>query len=127
MQLTFLWDIKIVEMNDVEAKYAIKLSFETIELPPFRDILVLAKNAPHGKAGLGRALDMLAPATFETIDIKEGLIEAVFINRQILTRIPKDKIITALKKKVFPFVTERELIRVDFKVDIVSNTIEYEA
>lgn len=114
-------------MIDTDTRYAIKLSFETVELPPFKDILILTKNAPHGKNGLSRALELLAPGTFEVIDVQEGLVESVFVNKQISARISHEKIIAVLTKKVFPFVVERELLRVDFKVDIISNTIEYEA
>lgn len=114
-------------MVDTDARYTIRLTYETIELPPFHDILVLAKNAPHGKKGLARALEMLSPGMFEMIEIQDGAVEAIFVNKHLLTRIPREKIIAALAKKVFPVVVERELLRVDFKVDIVSNTIEYEA
>lgn len=114
-------------MIDTDARYTIKLSFETVELPPSKDILILAKNAPHGRNGLSRALEILAPDTFEIIEVKEGMVDSVFVNKRILTRIPQEKIIAVLAKKVFPFVVERELLKVDFKVDIMSNTIEYEA
>ncbi|GAA4461117.1 hypothetical protein GCM10023093_05190 [Nemorincola caseinilytica] len=114
-------------MSDTEAKYAIRLSFETIQLPPFRDILVLGKGAEHGRSGLARALQLLAPDHFETIDIQEGNVEAVYINRQVLKKISQEKMILALSKKVFPFVSEGELLKVDVKIDVSANTVEYEA
>lgn len=113
-------------MSDTEARHAIKLSFETIQLPPFRDVLILGRSAVHGRTGLSRALQLLAPDHFETIDIQEGNVEAVYISRQLLNKISQEKMIQALSKKVFPYVTEGELIKVDVKVDVVANTVEYE-
>jgi hypothetical protein len=114
-------------MNETDVRYSIKLSFEAIQLPPFRDILVLGRNAEHGTTGLTKILEMLAPGRFDTIDIHDRNVEAIFVSKQLLRKIPAERVVQALEKKVFPFVAEGELVRVDFKVDVTFNTIEYEA
>lgn len=107
-------------------KYSINLSFEEIKLPPFQDILVLGKNSPQGKIGLCKSFELLVPNGFDIIEINDDKVEAVFINKKILTKISSDKIIEILKSKVFQFISERELIKVDFKVAISYTNIEIE-
>lgn len=105
-------------------KYSIDLSFEEIKLPPFQDILVLGKNSPQGKIGLGKSFELLVPNGFDIIEINEDKVEAVFINKRILTKISSGKIIEILKSKVFQFISEGELIKVDFKISISCTNIE---
>lgn len=107
-------------------KYSINLSFEEIKLPPFEDILVLGKNSPHGKLGLNKSLGLLLPNGFELVEIGEGNVEAVFINRKILAKISKEKIIDILGAHVFQYVSESELLRVNFKVLVSCTNIEYD-
>lgn len=105
-------------------KYLIDLSFEEIKLPPFHDILILGKNSAHGKIGLCRSFELLIPNGFDIIEINDGMVEAVFINKKILAKIPLDKIIDILKSKVFQFISEGEIIKVDFRVSISYTNIE---
>lgn len=105
--------------------YGIDISFEELKLPLFHDVLILAKNAAQGKRGLGKSLDLLAPSAFQTIDTDLGHehVEAVFINRKLLTKIPAKRVIQVLQRHVFDHVSEGELIQVDMKVRISINNI----
>ncbi len=105
-------------MNDLDKTYTINLSFEEIKLPPFQDILVLAKNSVQGKIGLSKSFELLVPNGFETIDIDSETIETVFVNKHILAKMPTEKVIQILEKNVFPFISEGELISVNFKMNI---------
>ncbi|MCV9930957.1 hypothetical protein OIU80_01550 [Flavobacterium sp. LS1R47] len=105
-------------MNDLNKTYTINLSFEEIKLPPFQDILVLAKNSIQGKIGLSKSFELLVPNGFETIDVGNKNIETVFVNKNILTKIDREKVIQILEKNVFPYISEGELISVDFKINI---------
>ncbi|WP_374741742.1 hypothetical protein [Parapedobacter sp. 2B3] len=100
--------------------YGIDISFETLELPLQHDVLILAKNGTQGKRGLGRSLELLAPGTFQSIDAEAGHggIEAVYVNRRILTKIPVERIMRILQQHVFEHVGEGELIQVDMHVRI---------
>ncbi|HWK98674.1 MAG TPA: hypothetical protein VNQ55_01955 [Parapedobacter sp.] len=100
--------------------YGIDISFETLKLPLQHDVLILSKNASQGKRGLGRSLELLAPGTFHLVDSDISLegIEAVFVNRRILTKIPIERIIHILQQHVFEHVGEGELIQVDMHVRI---------
>ena len=54
-----------------EKRYKLDLSFYTIELPPFHDVLVLSKKCPHGLKGLSACFGLLAPDGYEYIEINE--------------------------------------------------------
>jgi len=105
-------------------KYSIQLSFEEIRLPPFEDILILGKKCPQGKIGVSKSFDFLVPNEFEVFEIDNSTIEAVFINKRVLKKMDKEKIIDILSEKVFPFVSESEIIKVDFKLKIFYDSIE---
>lgn len=105
-------------------KYSINISFEQIKLPPFQDILILARNSPQGKIGLSKSFELLLPNGFELIDVDDELIEAVFVQKTILHKLPAEKIIKILRQHVFPFVSEGEIVKVDFNVIISVNNIE---
>lgn len=107
-------------------RYSINLSFEEIKLPPFQDILILGKNSAQGKIGLSKSFELLAPNGFDIIEMNDDKVEAVFVNKRILAKIPRDKIIDILKSKVFQFISEGELLKVDFKVTISYANIEHE-
>ncbi len=105
-------------------RYSISLDFEEIKLPPFQEILVLGKNSIQGKIGLFQSFNLLQPDNFESFDVEDEKVEAVFINKRILSKIPQEEIIDVLKTKVFPYISEGELLRVNFKVHISYDTIE---
>jgi hypothetical protein len=111
-------------MNKEQVKYSVNLSFEEIKLPPFQEILVLGKNSPQGKIGLFQSFNLLLPDNFESYDVEDEKVEAIFINKRILAKISAKEIIEVLKKNVFPFITEGEVIKVDFKLKISYDTIE---
>lgn len=107
-------------------KYTINLSFEQIKLPPFQDILILARNCPQGKIGLSKSFELLLPNGFELIDVEDELIEAVFVQKSILNKVPAEKVINILRENVFPSISEGEIVKVDFKVTIAIHNIELE-
>jgi len=108
-------------------KYTVCLSFNEIKLPPFEDILVLGKHSPHGKNGISKSFEFLIPNGFEVIEITHENVECIFINKRILSKMPVDKIIKILTDNVFPFITEAEIVKVDFKVTISYSLIEEDA
>ena len=110
--------------NEMNRKYSIQLSFEEIRIPPFEDILILGKKCPQGKTGIYKSFQLLVPDEFETIEIEDKIVEAVFINKRILKKLDKDKIIEILRKKVFPYVSECEILKVDFKLKIFYDSLE---
>lgn len=105
-------------------KFSVKLSFELIKLPPFDDILIVGSRTPQGKLGVSKAFEYLVPDEFELFEVDDERVEAVFINKMILNKMDKDKIIHILTENVFPYTSSKELIKVDFKVKISFESIE---
>jgi len=93
-------------------------------LPPFEEVLVLGKHSSHGKQGISKSFELLIPNGFEIIDSDHGNVDCVFINKQILAKMPKDKILKILESNVFPYVSEKEIVKVDFKILISTTVIE---
>lgn len=111
-------------MKDSGKKYLVKLTFEEIKLPPFQEILILGTNCTQGKIGISKSCDLLLPNEFEMVGLKEGNIEAVLINKKILVKMSVEKVLKILREKVFPFVSEGELVKVDFRVSVSYDQIE---
>ena len=110
----------------VTKRYSIRLICEEIKLPPFEDILVLGRKCPQGKLGLNRSFELMVPNEFEFFEIKEPNIEAVFINKRILKKLSKERLLLILKEQIFPYVDEREILKVDLKLRIIHESIEGE-
>ncbi len=105
-------------------KYSVSMTLQEIKLPPFDEILVLGKNSPHGKNGISQSFELLLPNGFEIIDVNENNVEAVFVNKRIMTKLPKEKLIKLLRDKVFPFISEGEMLKVDLKISITYTSNE---
>lgn len=113
-------------MNNLGIKYIINLSFEEIKLPPFNEILVLGKNSRQGKIGISKSFELLIPNGFQTVEVDDEKVEAIFVSKKILAKMPQEKIVHILREKVFPFISEGEILRVDFKVTISYPLLEEE-
>ena len=107
-------------------KFSVNLSFEEVRLPPFEDILILGKKCPQGKIGVYKSFEFLVPDEFQVFEIDHDNIEAVFINRKVLKKLDKDSIIKILDKKVFPYISASEILKVDFKLKIFYDSFECE-
>jgi hypothetical protein len=112
-------------MNNL-AKYSLILSFEEVRFPPFEDIVIIGKKCPQGKIGLSKSFELLVPDEFEIFEVEDKIVEAVFINRKILKKINKERVINLLKEKVFPYVSESEILKVDLRIKVLFDSIEQE-
>lgn len=112
--------------DESNRKFSVHLSFEEIRLPPFEDILILGKKCPQGKVGVYKSFELLVPNEFETFEIEDEIVEAIFVNKRVLKKLDKDKIITILREKVFPYISESEILKVDFKLRIFYDSVEGE-
>lgn len=111
-------------MNIVETSYNVNLDFETIRLPPVTDILILGRKAPQGKMGILHSFHLISPDVFELLEIPDNEnVEAVIINKTILKKLPKEKIVDILKEYVFPYISKGETVKVNFDVQIFQKNI----
>lgn len=107
-----------------EGKVSVSISFETVELPPFSDILILGKRCPHGKMGISRCMNLMSPDAFDLVELETDAAEVMLVNKRILKKVSKEKIIELLSETVFPYITNSEVVRVDFKTKITWKDIE---
>jgi hypothetical protein len=107
-------------------KYSISLRFHEVKLPPFDEILVLGKNSPHGKLEIFKSFEHLIPNGFEVVDVEDEKVEAIFVNNRIIAKLPKEKLIKLLRDKVFPYVSQGELLKVDLKITVSYSSTEEE-
>jgi len=112
--------------NDASVKYTVKLAFEEIKLPPFEEILILGKKCPQGKIGVYKSFEFLVPNEYELFEVDSDIVEAIFINKRLLKKISKESIISILEEKVFPYTSECEILKVDFKLKVMYDTFELE-
>ena len=85
---------------------------------------MLGINSPHGKMGILKSFELLAPDGFDVFEPGHAMVEAVFINKRILKKVEKEIVMKILTEKVFPYISEGELLKVDFKITIFHNAIE---
>lgn len=107
-----------------KANFTVSLNFQGIKLPPFQDILLLGRKCPHGRAGISGCLNLLAPDNFDLVELDDPIVEAMLVSKQILKRMPAEKIIEVLRDNVFPFIDKGEIVKVDFMVTISYDAIE---
>ncbi len=105
-------------MAQPETAFLVSLAFEKAQLPPFSDILLLGRKCPIGMEGMRKSMEFLVPNNYEVFPIDADPVEAMVINRNILKRMPVEKIVGILKERVLPFVSETEIVRVDFTVRV---------
>lgn len=99
--------------------YSVDIRIEEIKLPPFDEILVLGKNSPHGKMGILKSFELFSPNGFELIEVDHELVEAIFINKRILKKVDRETVLKILHERVFSYISEGELLKVDFKIAII--------
>ena len=111
-------------MKSSKPHYNISLSFREIRLPPFDEILVLGSKSEQWKMGIAKTFEYMVPDIFEMVEVEDDSIEAVFINRRLLKKMSVISILDVLRAKVFPYVSEKEIVKVDFEVVVSYDTIE---
>jgi hypothetical protein len=112
-------------MKDFESrKFSVQLGFEEVSLPPFEDILIIGRKCPQGKIGLSKSFELLVPNEFELFEIDDPVVEAIFVNKRILKKLDKKYIIPILEEKIFPFVSDSEILKVDFKLRVFYDNLE---
>lgn len=102
-------------------KYPVRISFEEIMLTPFEDILYWAKSALWEKIGVSKSFKFLGFDSFEFGDVN---VETVFINKWVLKKMDQNKIIGILAEQVFPFISDIEIVKADFKLNILYDSLE---
>ncbi len=105
-------------------RYVIQLDFEEIKLPPFEDILILGKNSAQGRLGLSKSFEIMAPNGYDVFEAEDAEVEAIFINKRLLRKIPSYTVLEILREKVIPYISQGELLKVNLKLSVQYANVE---
>ena len=111
-------------MKNEKPKISVKLSFEEVSLPPFKDILILSKKCPHGTIGISKCMNFLLPDGFDLVEIEHDIVEAMIINKRILKKINLNQILRLINEKILPYINTAELVKVDLNITLSYESIE---
>ena len=109
----------------VSSHAVIHLHCSQFELPPIRDAVLVGRRAPVGAKALFQALEDMTPGLYELIQTDHPVIEAIIIRRSETRKIPKEKLIPLLLKRIAPFMDETDALRVEIDITLVlSETVD---
>lgn len=100
------------------------LQCEELKFPPINDALVLGKTAPITAEAMGRALTLLHVSPFEHVELsgeyEDDVVNDIFVRRNLLHKIPREKLIPFLVQRVKAFMTTDEILhlRIDAEVSL---------
>jgi hypothetical protein len=101
------------------SKHFIQTRIKEFVLPPFRDGLILGKNAPIGSKAMCLALELLVATPFEHIEIEgDEVIQDIIVRRNLLKRISKEKLLAFVVKNIKPLMSEEEILYLELDVEV---------
>ncbi|MFZ2724665.1 MAG: hypothetical protein WAX77_00250 [Methylococcaceae bacterium] len=100
------------------SKHFIQTRIKEFVLPPFRDGLVLGKNAPIGSKAMRQALELLVATPFEHIEIDDEIIQDIIIRKNLLRRISKEKLLEFVLRNIKPLMSEEEILYLELDVEV---------
>jgi hypothetical protein len=99
-------------------KHFIQTRVKEFVLPPFRDGLVLGRNAPIGSRAMCLALELLVSTPFEHIEIDDDIIQDIIIRKNLLRRISKEKLLAFVLNNIKPLMSEEEILYLELNVEV---------
>ncbi|WP_438966817.1 hypothetical protein [Flavobacterium sp.] len=112
-------------MDTKKREYSINLKFDSITIPPFKDILILGTECIHGRLGLEKGFQLLSIDLFKVIEVDDSeTVAFIFINNYLLKKIPQSEILAILEENVFPYMLSDETIRLELDFNITVKNIK---
>ena len=102
-------------MSD-NAKVSLKLNLTEFELPPTRDALVIARNAPMGTEAATRMLDAACPDEFVVLRVEDEQIESILVRQSLLRSVPADQLVPTILAHARGLIRHHPLLRVRIEV-----------
>lgn len=101
-----------------DTKFLITAKFKVFTIPPITDGLVIGKAAPIGINALQKALKLLIPDEFCTIDLSDDIVGCIILKASLIRRLSEDRIISFLLQHVKPFMDEEDIFHVQLEAEI---------
>jgi hypothetical protein len=96
----------------------VRLRLRGFSIPPIQDALVLGKEAPIGAEAMCRALKLLHVLRFERLEVNDSTVEAILVRETLLYKIPKEKFVALVLRRVKPFMSKDEVIHLDVEPEL---------
>ena len=110
----------MTDNNFPEDKHTIRARLTEFDIPPIRDGLVLGKHSVIGCVAMRRALELLHAAPFAHIELNDDdVIGDILVRKGILRRMPKDKLINFVQKRIKPLMDESEIMHLELTAEVV--------
>lgn len=106
-------------MDDAQIKNNIAACITEYQIPPFRDALVLGREASIGCQAVRRALALLVKTPFAHIELDDPIIADILIRENLLRRVPQEQVIAFVLERVKPLMGMEEVLQVDLKIDVI--------
>ncbi len=100
------------------ASINVRLRVQEFAIPPIHDGLVIGKKAPIGYRALQKALPLLHAAPFEHFELEDDVVASILIRSHILRRIPRERLIALILRRVKPLMSEDEVIHLDIEAEV---------
>jgi hypothetical protein len=104
--------------QEVRHQHSIKVRIKDFAIPPIHDALVLGKNSPIGCAAIRKAIDLLVHSPFEHIELDDEVISDILVRNKILRRIPRNKLVAFVLKRIKPLMGAEEILHLDLDAEV---------
>lgn len=105
-------------MTDVQIKNGLVARITEYQIPPFRDALVLGREASIGCQAVRRALSLLVKTPFTHIEVDDEVIGDILIRENLLRRVSQERIITFVLEHIKPLMGVEEVLQVDIDIEV---------
>lgn len=105
-------------MSNVQMKHNLVARVTEYQIPPFRDALVLGREASIGCHAVRRALTLLVRTPFAHIELDDPVVADILIRENLLRRVPQEKIIAFVLEHIKPLMGAEDVLQVELDVEI---------
>ena len=100
----------------------VRVQVQEFKIPPVQDALVLGKEASIGTEAMRRSLTLLHVTPFEHIELKgdteDDVVGDILVRRTVLNKIPRDKLVLLILRRVKPFMTAQEVLHLQIEAQV---------
>lgn len=105
-------------MDEVQTKNTLTARITEYQIPPFRDALVLGREASIGCQAVRRALSLLVRTPFAHIELEDEVVADILIRENLLRRVPQEKVIAFILERIKPMMSPEEVLQVELDIEV---------
>lgn len=105
-------------MNETQLKNTLTARVTEYQIPPFRDALVLGREASIGCRAVRRALSLLVKTPFAHIELDDPVIADILIREDLLRRMSQERVIAFAIEHIKPLMGITEVLQVELDIEV---------